>query len=122
MIFAAAVLILGKVWFVIDPFAVGAIYLNAVTVGIGLSITFVMFNTNRNQYRGPDRGRADAASTALFQQAITWRQSWPGGRDAASDAFSAHGGLQRGAAGPAGRDHRHDQCAAGLGAGGGDPL
>lgn len=26
----------------------GAIYLNAVTVGIGLSITFVMFNTNRN--------------------------------------------------------------------------
>ena len=48
MIFAAAVLILGKVWFVIDPFAVGAIYLNAVTVGIGLSITFVMFNTNRN--------------------------------------------------------------------------
>ena len=29
-------------------FAVGAIYLNAVTVGIGLSITFVMFNTNRN--------------------------------------------------------------------------
>ena len=37
-----------RVWFVIDPFAVGAIYLNAVTVGIGLSITFVMFNTNRN--------------------------------------------------------------------------
>lgn len=48
MIFAALVLLLGKVWFVIDPFSTGAVYLNAVSVGIGLSITFVMFNTNRN--------------------------------------------------------------------------
>lgn len=48
MIFAALVLLLGKIWFVLDPFSVGAVYLNAVTVGIGLSIAFVMFNTNRN--------------------------------------------------------------------------
>ncbi len=48
MIFAALVLIAGKLWFILDPFSTGAIYTNAVTVGIGLSITFVMFNTNRN--------------------------------------------------------------------------
>ena len=48
MLFGAAVLVLGKIWFVIDPFSVGAIYTNAVTVGVGLAIAFVMFNTNRN--------------------------------------------------------------------------
>ena len=48
MIFAALVLIVGKIWFIFDPFAIGAIYVNAISVGIGLAITFVMFNTNRN--------------------------------------------------------------------------
>lgn len=48
MIFAAVLLVLGKIWFVINPFSMGAIYLNAITVGIGVTITFVMFNTNRN--------------------------------------------------------------------------
>lgn len=48
MIFAALVLIVGKLWFIFDPFAIGAIYVNAISVGIGLAITFVMFNTNRN--------------------------------------------------------------------------
>ncbi len=48
MIFAALVLIVGKIWFIFDPFSLGAIYVNAISVGIGLSITFVMFNTNRN--------------------------------------------------------------------------
>lgn len=48
MIFAAVVLILGKVWFIFNPFSLGAMYMNTVTVGIGLAITFVMFNTNRN--------------------------------------------------------------------------
>ncbi|NLI53709.1 MAG: MFS transporter [Clostridiales bacterium] len=48
MLFAAALFILGKVWFVINPFSLGAIYVNAVTVGIAITITFVMFNTNRN--------------------------------------------------------------------------
>jgi Na+/melibiose symporter-like transporter len=32
----------------IDPFAVGAIYLNAVTVGFSVAVAFVIFNTNRN--------------------------------------------------------------------------
>ncbi len=48
MLFAAALFILGKVWFVINPFSLGAIYVNAISVGIALTITFVMFNTNRN--------------------------------------------------------------------------
>jgi glycoside/pentoside/hexuronide:cation symporter, GPH family len=48
MLFAAALFILGKIWFVINPFSLGAIYVNAITVGIAITITFVMFNTNRN--------------------------------------------------------------------------
>ncbi len=48
MLLAAALFILGKIWFVINPFSLGAIYVNAVTVGIAITITFVMFNTNRN--------------------------------------------------------------------------
>ena len=52
MLFGAAVLVLGKIWFVLDPWSTGAIYTNAVTVGIGLAIAFVMFNTNRNNIAG----------------------------------------------------------------------
>ena len=48
MFLAAVLFILGKVWFVINPFSIGAIYVNAITVGIAVTITFVMFNTNRN--------------------------------------------------------------------------
>ena len=48
MLFAAVLFILGKIWFVINPFSLGAIYVNAITVGIAITITFVMFNTNRN--------------------------------------------------------------------------
>ena len=48
MLLAAAIFILGKIWFVADPFSLGAIYVNAISVGFALTITFVMFNTNRN--------------------------------------------------------------------------
>ena len=48
MLLAAAVLVLGKVWFIIAPHSLGAIYVSAITTGIGATITFVMFNTNRN--------------------------------------------------------------------------
>jgi len=48
MLAAAALFILGKIWFVANPFSIGAIYVNAITVGIAVTITFVMFNTNRN--------------------------------------------------------------------------
>jgi sugar (glycoside-pentoside-hexuronide) transporter len=40
--------IIGKIWFMLDPFSVGAIYVNAITMGVAVTITFVMFNTNRN--------------------------------------------------------------------------
>jgi len=48
MILGVAVAIVGKIWFLIDPFAPGGIYLNALTVGIAVAIAYVMFNTNRN--------------------------------------------------------------------------
>ena len=44
----AIVDILGKIWFIIDPTNVITIYVNAVSVGISLTIAFVIFNTNRN--------------------------------------------------------------------------
>jgi sugar (glycoside-pentoside-hexuronide) transporter len=48
MILGVAAAIGGKVWFLIDPFSIGAIYLNAVTVGFSVAVAFVIFNTNRN--------------------------------------------------------------------------
>ena len=39
---------LGKLWFIIDPFSTPALYVNCVTTGVAVAITFVMFNTNRN--------------------------------------------------------------------------
>ncbi len=47
MIVGVVVAILGKVWFMLDPYAMGAIYFNAITVGIAATIAFIMFNTNR---------------------------------------------------------------------------
>ncbi|MDR1641932.1 MAG: glycoside-pentoside-hexuronide (GPH):cation symporter [Clostridiales bacterium] len=48
MVFAAAIAILGKIWFIIAPSQLGAIYVNAITVGISVTFAFVLFNTNRN--------------------------------------------------------------------------
>jgi GPH family glycoside/pentoside/hexuronide:cation symporter len=48
MVAGALVYIAGKIWFVLDPFNLGAMYLNAASVGVAVTITFVMFNTNRN--------------------------------------------------------------------------
>lgn len=48
MLLGAAVFIVGKIWFILDPFAVGALYTNAATVAVAAAIAFVMFNTNRN--------------------------------------------------------------------------
>lgn len=48
MIIAAAVLILGKIPFMIAPRSALGIYINAITTGFGATATFVMFNTNRN--------------------------------------------------------------------------
>ena len=48
MILGVLVSILGKIWFLIDPFSYGAIMVNSITVGFAVAIAFVMFNTNRN--------------------------------------------------------------------------
>jgi len=48
MILSAAIYIVGKIWFVLDPYSMGAIYVNGITVAIAMNLAFVLFNTNRN--------------------------------------------------------------------------
>ena len=48
MLLGAAVLILGKIPFLSTPYSALGIYTNAFSVGFGATVTFVMFNTNRN--------------------------------------------------------------------------
>ena len=48
MIFSAAIYVVGKIWFVIDPYSMGAIYVNGIFTAIAMSLAFVLFNTNRN--------------------------------------------------------------------------
>ena len=48
MILGAAIYMVGKLWFVFDPYSMGAIYVNGITVAISMSFAFVLFNTNRN--------------------------------------------------------------------------
>ena len=39
---------MGKIWFVLQPYSMGAIYVNGITVAVSMSFAFVLFNTNRN--------------------------------------------------------------------------
>ena len=48
MVSTAVVYVLGKIWFVIDPYSLGAIMVNAVSVAYAMTLAFVLFNTNRN--------------------------------------------------------------------------
>ena len=48
MICSALIYAAGKIWFVLDPYSTGAIYLNGITVSFSMAIAFVCFNTNRN--------------------------------------------------------------------------
>lgn len=48
MISAGLIYMLGKLWFVFDPYSMGAIYVNGVTVAFSMALAFVLFNTNRN--------------------------------------------------------------------------
>ena len=48
MISSAVVYVIGKIWFVINPFSMGAILVNALTVAYAMTLAFVLFNTNRN--------------------------------------------------------------------------
>lgn len=48
MALAAIVLVIGKIPFIINPYSVINAYINAAAAGVGLTMTFIMFNTNRN--------------------------------------------------------------------------
>ncbi len=48
MMAAAIVYLVGKIGFVINPYSMGAIYCNGITVAISMNLAFVLFNTNRN--------------------------------------------------------------------------
>ena len=48
MIFSAGLYMVGKIWFVLDPYSMGAIYVNGITVAFSMALAFVCFNTNRN--------------------------------------------------------------------------
>ena len=48
MISTGIVYIVGKIWFIINPFSMGAILVNTLTVAYAMTLAFVMFNTNRN--------------------------------------------------------------------------
>ncbi|MBQ1567750.1 MAG: MFS transporter [Erysipelotrichaceae bacterium] len=48
MITAALVQIAGKIPFILNPYNVVNAYINAISAGIGLTMTFILFNTNRN--------------------------------------------------------------------------
>lgn len=48
MLLGGVLFVVGRIWFIADPFSTGALYVNCVTTGVAVAITFVMFNTNRN--------------------------------------------------------------------------
>ena len=48
MILAAIIQIIGKIPFILNPYSVINAYINAASAGIGLTMTFILFNTNRN--------------------------------------------------------------------------
>lgn len=48
MIFGALIQIVGKIPFLINPYSMVSIIINAITFSIGITLTFIMFNTNRN--------------------------------------------------------------------------
>ena len=48
MMASAVIYMLGKIWFVLDPYSMGAIYVNGITVAVSMNLAFVLFNTNRN--------------------------------------------------------------------------
>lgn len=48
MYFAILIQIIGKIPFIINPYHELFVYINAFSVGVGATITFIMFNLNRN--------------------------------------------------------------------------
>ena len=83
MILGAIMLILSKVWFILQPSNVIALYVNAAVTGVGVAIAFVMFNTNRNNIVDlveAKEGRrldsmvstVDNLAAKLSQSGVTW--------------------------------------------------
>ncbi len=48
MLLGGIFFVFGKLWFILNPFSLAALYTNCITTGVAVAITFVMFNTNRN--------------------------------------------------------------------------
>ena len=48
MISTAVVYIIGKIWFIFDPYSMWAMYVNGATAAYAMTLSFVLFNTNRN--------------------------------------------------------------------------
>ena len=48
MVLGGVMFVVSKIWFMFDPFSMAAMYVNSVLTGVAVAITFVMFNTNRN--------------------------------------------------------------------------
>ncbi|GHU90409.1 MFS transporter [Clostridia bacterium] len=48
MMLGAVVAILGKVWLLIVPSSIAAMYVNTITLGLTVSLAFVLLNVNRN--------------------------------------------------------------------------
>ncbi len=48
MVLSSAMYVVGKIWFVLDPYSIGAIYCNGIFTAFAMSLAFVLFNTNRN--------------------------------------------------------------------------
>ena len=83
MMIGAAFYIISKIWFVITPNNPAAMYFNAAGTGVGVSIIYVMFNTNRNNIVDlveDTEGRrldsmvstVDNLAAKLSQSLVTW--------------------------------------------------
>lgn len=48
MILATIIHMLGKIWFIFNPYTLSAVYVNAICVGFSIALAYVAFNTNRS--------------------------------------------------------------------------
>ena len=83
MMFGTLFYIVGKIWFIFDPTNKIALYVNAAGVAVGVAISFVMFNTNRNNIvdliEAKEGHRLDSMvstvdnlASKLAQSLVTW--------------------------------------------------
>ncbi|HWQ58378.1 MAG TPA: glycoside-pentoside-hexuronide (GPH):cation symporter [Clostridia bacterium] len=83
MLLGGVFFVLGKIWFILNPYSIIGIYISAITTGIAVTITFVMFNTNRNnlsdlvEWRSGRRldgmiGTADNLASKLGEAGAAW--------------------------------------------------